>query len=135
MVIWVVKFSKEGYKIFDKITLYMSCSVMNISVTPRFDGKISSKICIAQCTALVAMVIWVDKFPVERYKNLYFFSKLFWPSVIKNCSWFFFDWEKHWKIEVEGLKFFKITRTIYSDVERSEQSSKIIFLSLFLKFF
>ena len=55
----------------------MSRSVMNISVTPRFDGKISSKIRVAQCTALVAMVIWVVKFPVEGYKNWYFISKLF----------------------------------------------------------
>ena len=49
----------------------MSRSVMNISVTPRFDGKISSKIRVAQlaqCTALVAMVIWVVKFPGKGYK-------------------------------------------------------------------
>ena len=36
----------------------MSRSVMNISVTPRFDGKISSKIRVAQCIALVVAKLW-----------------------------------------------------------------------------
>ena len=47
----------------------MSRSVMNISVTPRFDGKISSsRNRVAQCTAQENMVIWVVGLPREGYK-------------------------------------------------------------------
>ena len=48
-------------------------------------------------------------------------SKLFSPTVRKNCS---SDQEKLLKFEAEGrefAKFFEITRTIYSNSERSEQ--------------
>ena len=47
--------------------------------------------------------------------------KLFWPTVRKNCS---SDREKLLKFEAEGREFakiFEITRTIYSNSERSEQ--------------
>ena len=47
--------------------------------------------------------------------------KLFWPTVRKNCS---SDWEKILIFEAEGREFakkFEITRTIYSNSERSEQ--------------
>ena len=47
--------------------------------------------------------------------------KLFWPFVRKNCS---SDWEKLLKFEAEGGEFakkFEITKTIYSNSERSEQ--------------
>ena len=54
----------------------MSRSVMNISVTPRFDGKISSKIRVAQCTVLGCMVIWFVKFPDKGYKIWYFVSNI-----------------------------------------------------------
>ena len=43
------------------------------------------------------------------------FPKLFRPTVRKNCS---SDWEKLLKFEAE---IFEITRTIYSNSERSEQ--------------
>ena len=48
--------------------------------------------------------------------------KLFWPTVRKNCS---SDQEKLLKFEAEGRVFsiFEITRTIYSNGERSEQFS------------
>ena len=47
--------------------------------------------------------------------------KLFWPTVRKKCS---SDQEKLFKFDAEGRffkKFFEITRTIYSNSERSEQ--------------
>ena len=47
-------------------------------------------------------------------------QKLFWPTVRKNCS---SDQDFFLKFQAEGLtcKFFEITRTIYSNSERSEQ--------------
>ena len=51
----------------------------------------------------------------------YFLSKLFWPTVRKNCS---SDRDKLLKFENEGrgiCKLVEITRTIYSNSERSEQ--------------
>ena len=49
-------------------------------------------------------------------------SKLFWPTVRKNCS---SDLEKNLKLETEGREFAKkfrsLNRTIYSNSERSEQ--------------
>ena len=50
-----------------------------------------------------------------------FLPKLFWPIVRKNCS---SDWEKLLKFEAKGGEFAKkieITKTIYSNSERSEQ--------------
>ena len=48
--------------------------------------------------------------------------KLFWPTVIKDCS---SDREKLLKLEAEGREFSKflrsLLRTIYSNSERSEQ--------------
>ena len=47
--------------------------------------------------------------------------KLFWPTVRKNCS---SDREKIVKFEAKGQEFaknFEITRTIYSNSERSER--------------
>ena len=47
------------------------------------------------------------------------FPKFFWPTVRKKCS---SDREKLLKFEAEGRgKIFEITRTIYSNSERSEQ--------------
>ena len=60
--------------------------------------------------------------------------KLFLPSVRKNC---FSDLEKLLKFEAEGREFenfFEITRTIYSNSERSEQLLvKECFFNLFLE--
>ena len=60
--------------------------------------------------------------------------KLFWPTVRKNCS---SDQEKLLKFEAEGREFekkFEITRTIYSNSERSEQFlATECFFNLFLE--
>ena len=46
--------------------------------------------------------------------------KLFWPTVWKKCSSY---QENFWnsRLKAKKLKFFEITRTIYSNSERSEQ--------------
>ena len=57
----------------------------------------------------------------QNVSNSILLPKLFWPTVRKNCS---SDWEKLLKFEAEGQEFsktFGITRTIYSNSERSEQ--------------
>ena len=60
-------------------------------------------------------------FVKSKVENGILLSKLFWPTVRKNCS---SDREKLLKFEAEGWEFakiFEITRTIYSNSERSEQ--------------
>ena len=58
------------------------------------------------------------------------FPKLFSPSVRKKCS---SDPEKFEAEGQEFLKFFEITRTIYSNCERSDQFLKqIAFFHFFL---
>ena len=56
-------------------------------------------------------------------KNGILLPKLFWPTVRKKCS---SDWEKLLKFEADRwrpriFKNFEITRTIYSNIKRSEQ--------------
>ena len=54
-------------------------------------------------------------------RNCILISKLFWPTVRQNCS---SDREKLVKFEAEDpriFKIFEVTRTIYSNSERSEQ--------------
>ena len=61
------------------------------------------------------------KTPRLFQKNCIFLSKLFWPTVRKNCP---SDQEKLLKFEAEGQEFakiYEITRAIYSSSERSEQ--------------
>ena len=53
-----------------------------------------------------------------KRRNGILLPKLFWPTVRKNCS---SDWEKLLKFEAEICKKSEITRTIYSDSERSKQ--------------
>ena len=61
--------------------------------------------------------------------------KLFWPTVRKKCS---SDREKNLKFEAEGWEFakhFEMTRTIYSNNERSEEFLLTeLFFNLFLDF-
>ena len=57
--------------------------------------------------------------------------KLFWPIVRKNCS---SDWEKLEAEDGELAKKFEITKTIYSNSERSEQVLETeCFFNLFLE--
>ena len=45
----------------------------------------------------------------EVVRNGSLLSKLFWPTVRKNCS---SDWEKLLKFEAEGQEFAKILRSL-----------------------
>ena len=55
---------------------------------------------------------------LQKRRNGILLPKLFWPTVRKKCS---SDWEKCLKFEAE---FFEISRTIFSNSEKSEQFLK-----------
>ena len=66
-------------------------------------------------------------------QNWYFVSKIVLTFCEKKCS---SDLEKKMKSEVEGREFAKtieMTRTIYSNGERSEQFLKHCFFNLFME--
>ena len=65
---------------------------------------------------------WLPNFwLVLSAKNGILLPKLFWPTVRKKCS---SDWKnlfEIWGLRPKICKIFEITRTIYSNSERSEQ--------------
>ena len=61
------------------------------------------------------LILQVNKNNIVCKKNGILLPKLFWPTVRKNSS---SDWEK---LKAEGQEFAKITRTIYSNSESSEE--------------
>ena len=55
-------------------------------------------------------------------------SKLFWPTVRKNCS---SDWEKNLKFEAEGREFSKVSRLLEQSIQRVKGQNNFVNRMLF----
>ena len=100
---------------------YQDINHWEVKSCHRNGWSLSQQSVVSSLSLQQKLLSWIPPIKTFKIENGISLSKLFWPTVRKKCS---SDWKKLfeiWGLRPKICKIFEITRTIYSNSERSKQ--------------